>query len=61
MRGGRLPLAGLSPIVIYSSAIDRFSDRVRDNLLEAEYPIKDNLFKAEYSLLKPIASIASCK
>ena len=61
MRGGRLPLAGLSPIVVYSSAIDRFSNRVRDNLLEAEYLIQDNLFKAEYSLLKLIANIADYK
>ena len=48
-------------MVVYSLAIDYFSDRVRDNLLEAECPIKDNLFKVEYSLLKPIANIASCK
>ena len=48
-------------MVIYSSAIDRFSDRVRDDLLEAEYPIKDDLFKVECSLLKPVADIANCK
>ena len=61
MRGGRLPLAGLSPMIIYSLAIDYFSNRVRDNLLEVEYPIKDDLFKAEYSLLKLIVDIAGCK
>ena len=37
MREGRLPLVGLSPIVIYSLAIDYFNNRVRDNLLKAEY------------------------